>query len=73
MSSNNNSSLLAGFSAETLLGTDAHIIKEIIALRDDLRYTTTGSEVSLDDSFLRLQKEVDELPIIKLDMDVPPD
>src|SRR5271157_634293 len=71
-SPSNNGSVLAGFAAETLLGPDAHVIKEIHALRDDLRYNTKGSEVSLDDSFIRLQQEVDALPRIVLDMDVPP-
>ncbi len=70
--SSNGGTVLAGFSAETLLGSDAHVIKEITALRNDLRYTTNGSEVSLDDSFMRVQKEVDALPCIVLDMDVPP-
>jgi len=72
MSSNNNNEILRGFSAEALLGEDAHVIKEILALRNDLQYTTKGSEVSLDDSFIRLQQEVDALPRIVLDMDVPP-
>ncbi len=64
--------VIASFAAERLLGEDAHVIKEIKALRDDLRYTTAGGEVSLDDSFIRLQKETDSLPRIVLDMDVPP-
>lgn len=72
MSSSNDTGVLAGFAAEKLLGEDAHVIKEILALRDDLRYTTKGDEVSLDDSFLRLQRETDALPRIVLDMDVPP-
>ncbi len=70
--SSNGGTVLAGFSAETLLGSDAHVIKEIIALRNDLRYTTNGTEVSLDDSFMRIQGEVDALPCIVLDLDVPP-
>lgn len=68
--SSNGGTVLAGFSAETLLGSDAHVIKEIIALRNDLRYTTNGTEVSLDDSFMRIQGEVDALPCIVLDLDV---
>jgi hypothetical protein len=71
MSSNSND-ILTGFSAEALLGADVHVIKEIHALRDDLRYSTKGSEISLDDSFIQLQHEVDTLPSIVLDMDVPP-
>jgi ribosomal protein S15P/S13E len=71
MSSNSND-ILSGFSAETLLGDDAHTIKEIIALRDDLRYSSQGNEISLDDAFMQLQQAVDSLPSIVLDMDVPP-
>ncbi len=71
MSSNSND-ILSGFAAETLLGSDAHVIKEIIALRDDLRYSSKGNEISLDDAFMQLQQAVDSLPSIVLDMDVPP-
>jgi len=71
-SNSNDGSILAGFSAEALLGSDAHVIKEILALRDDLRYSTQGNEVSLDDSFIQLQSAVDSLPCIVLDTDVPP-
>jgi ribosomal protein S15P/S13E len=70
--SNNSNDILSGFAAETLLGSDAHVIKEIIALRDDLRYSSKGNEISLDDAFMQLQQAVDSLPSIVLDMDVPP-
>src|SRR5271166_3028995 len=72
MSNSSDDSILRGFSAETLLGSDAHVIKEITDLRNDLRYTTDGNQISLDDAFIRLQSEVDKLPCIVLDMDVPP-
>src|SRR5579863_201444 len=72
MSNSGSNEILKGFSAEALLGEDAHVIKEILALRNDLQYTTKGSEVSLDDSFIRLQHEVDALPRIVLYLDVPP-
>jgi len=72
MSNSSDDSILRGFSAETLLGSDAHVIKEITDLRNDLRYTTDGNQISLDDAFIRLQSEVDKLPRIVLDMDVPP-
>jgi hypothetical protein len=68
----NSNDILSGFSAETLLGDDAHVIKEITALRDDLRYSSKGNEISLDDAFMQLQQAVDSLPSIVLDMDVPP-
>lgn len=71
MSSNSND-ILSGFSAETLLGSDCHAIKEIAALLHDLRYSSQGSEISLDDAFMQLQSEVDSLPVLTLDMDVPP-
>ena len=70
--SNNSNDILSGFAAEALLGSDAHVIKEIIALRDDLRYSSKGNEISLDDAFMQLQQAVDSLPSIVLDMDVPP-
>jgi ribosomal protein S15P/S13E len=71
MSSNSND-ILAGFSAEALLGDDSHAIKEIAALLHDLRYSSQGNEISLDDAFIQLQQAVDSLPSIVLDMDVPP-
>jgi hypothetical protein len=71
MSSNSND-ILSGFSAKTLLGDDAHVIKEITDLLHDLRYSSQGNEISLDDAFMQLQQAVDSLPSIVLDMDVPP-
>jgi len=71
MSSNSND-ILSGFSAETLLGSDAHVIKEVTDLLHDLRYSSQGNEISLDEAFMQLQNEVDSLPVLTLDMDVPP-
>jgi hypothetical protein len=68
----NSNDILSGFSAKTLLGDDAHVLKEIAALLHDLRYSSQGSEISLDDAFIQLQQAVDSLPSIVLDMDVPP-
>ena len=65
------SDLLEAFKSETLLeGTD--ILEQIGAFRRDLSYKSNGGLVSYDDLYASLAKEVDELPKLKLDLDVAP-
>jgi len=69
MSSNDD---LHGFRAETLLGDDSYILKQIADLKRDVRYSTAGNEISIDDYYKRLEDQVAKLPRIALDYAIPP-
>jgi hypothetical protein len=57
------------FSAENLLG-GTPILEQVLQLRDDLSRDSDGTIVSYDDMFLRIQQEVDALPVLELQMNV---
>lgn len=58
------------FTAENLLvGTP--IFEQVIKLRDSLSRNSDGTFISYDDMFTRIRAEVDELPALELQMDIP--
>jgi len=63
-------STLNSLKAESLLA-GSYVLSQIETLRNSLRYQTNGDTVSFDDYYLRLQKEVDDIPRLELKNDVP--
>jgi hypothetical protein len=56
--------------AETLLA-GSYVLSQIETLRNSLRYRTNGDTISFDDYYLKLQKEIDDIPRLELKNDVP--
>lgn len=67
-----NNDALREFRAESLLGDDSFILKQIGQLKYDLRYSSEGNEVSLDAHYERMNESVNKIPRIVLDTAVPP-
>lgn len=59
-------SVLNSLKAENLLA-GSYVLTQIETLRTNLKYRTNGDTVSFDDYYLKLQKEVDDIPRLKLE------
>jgi len=68
--SNSNSSVLAAFKAEAML-SDSYVIERVNAIKTEMKYDSDGNVVSYEDMYGRLTDEVDSLPRLTLELDIP--
>jgi hypothetical protein len=59
------------FAAEELL-FESHIFTRLKNLQASMRYETGGEQISFDDFYGRLKTEVDNIPSIRLEIDIAP-